>query len=405
VKRVQFALIFAILYIIASPLSAYAAELPDIAAKSYILTDFDTGAVLAEHQADEPLPPASMTKMMTEFIVLDKIKSGEIHWDDVVTVSQRAAAINEAQINLRAGDKITVRELFIATAVQSANDAAVALAEYVGGSEENFVKMMNDKARQLGLTHTHFANATGLNREAYPDPPKTQGEHVMSARDLAILATQLIKTHPEILSITSLSQYTFFKGTNRQKTYKNWNMMLPGLPFYYEGVDGVKTGHTDEAGYCFTGTAKRGGYRLITVIMGAKTELGRFTETKKLLDYGFENYEDKVLVENGKPVPGFETLQIENGVDRSVPVVVSQTVKMPMKRGEENKYSYRVTFFNVKAPITKGTPVGRLEIYYQNQPIPGFQPVVLVAAKDVEEASWIQLFFREIGDTISRLFD
>ena len=200
---------------------------PNIDAASYIVMDFETGVVLSEFQSDLPKPPASMTKMMTQFIVFDEVKKGNIAWEDMVTISPRAAAIDEAQIHLAAGDQVSIKELLIASVVQSANDATVALAEYIAGSEEKFVQMMNQKAKELGMNRTHFWNSTGLNKESYPDPPGGDERHVMSARDTAILAQKLLKSHPEIVQYTSLPSYTFFEGTPRAHRYYNWNWMLP----------------------------------------------------------------------------------------------------------------------------------------------------------------------------------
>jgi D-alanyl-D-alanine carboxypeptidase (penicillin-binding protein 5/6) len=379
---------------------------PNVKAISYILMDFDSGEILDAKNADQPRPPASMTKIMAAFIVLDKIKSGKIHWDDVVTVSKRAASVNEAQINLAPGEKITVRQLFIAMLVQSANDATVALAEYIAGSEEAFVNLMNKKAKELGMTHTHFHCATGLDDRLYPDPPKTPGPHVMSAYDTAILATKLIQTYPEVLKVTSILHYTFHKGTSRAMQVTNWDKMLPGLKFYYAGVDGMKTGHTDAAGYCFTGTAKRGDFRLVSVVMGTSSDDNRFIETRKLLDYGFKEYEPKVLAASGNPIPGAKAVALPNGVERTVPVVPAKTIKLPIHMGQYQNYQIKVTFNpNLKAPLAKGTVVGEARVVYRGQEVPGVAPVDVVTAQPVEEASWIRLFFRHIGDTVRGWFD
>jgi D-alanyl-D-alanine carboxypeptidase (penicillin-binding protein 5/6) len=379
---------------------------PDLQAKSYILLDFHSGEVLDEKNAEVPRAPASMTKMMTVFVVLDQIKSGKIHWNDVVTVSPRAAAINEAQIGLVPGEKITVRQLFIATLVESANDAAVALAEYVGGTEENFVAMMNQKAKELGLTHTHFRCASGLDFRLYPDPPNVPGQHVMSAQDTAILATKLIQTYPEILKTTSIPHYTFYKGTKRQLKVTNWDLMLPGLKFSYQGVDGLKTGHTDSAGYCFTGTARRGDFRLISVVMGTPSDSYRFLETKKLFDYGFHEFVPQVLVKKGEPIPGAKALALPNGVERTVPVTVERSVELPIHKGERDRYQVKVTFKpNLKAPLKQGAVVGEAQVLYNGEPVKGIAPIQVVTAKAAEQASWIRLFFREIGDTVRNWFD
>ncbi|SEM83618.1 D-alanyl-D-alanine carboxypeptidase family protein [Lihuaxuella thermophila] len=406
-RKISITYLCLLLLVLLLPVQSYAAEeLPGVRAKSYILMDFASGVILDEKAADQPRPPASMTKLMSAYIVLDKIEAGELRWEDEVTVSKRAAAIEEAQIHLKAGERETVRELFIAMAVQSANDATVALAEHVAGNEEAFVQLMNDKARRLGMEHTHYVNATGLDRKLYPVPPKVEGEHVMSARDAAILAVQLLRAHPDILQITALPTYTFRKGTPRQQKVINWNRMLPGLKQYYKGVDGLKTGHTNAAGYCFTGTAKRGDYRLVSVVMGTASETLRFTETKKLFDYGFQRYQLKTLIPEFKPVPGTPSLALPNGVERTVPVVVEEAIQLPVRMGEENKYQFKVTFNpGVKAPLGTGAVVGQVKVLYNGQEIKGLAPVNLLAAAHVEEASWFRLFFRDVGDTVKSWFE
>ncbi|TCP63555.1 DNRLRE domain-containing protein [Baia soyae] len=263
---------------------------PNVEAESYIIIDAKTGQQLYGKSVNQPRPPASMTKMMTEFVVLDQIKNGKISWDDVVEVSPRAAGIDESQIELEAGEKMSVRELFMAMAVYSANDATAALAEHVSGTETEFVNAMNQKAKELNLNETHFRNATGLNMDNYPDPPKVDGEHVMSAENTANLARTLLQQYPELEKIVSTPQYTFRKGTPREKKVISWNRMLPGLDQFYPGVIGLKTGFTTPAGYCFTGVTEQEGKRFITVVMGAKTQDARFTETKKLLDYAFAKF-------------------------------------------------------------------------------------------------------------------
>ncbi|SHE79321.1 D-alanyl-D-alanine carboxypeptidase [Seinonella peptonophila] len=261
---------------------------PQIEAASYVLINDQTGKVMAQKDQNEPRPPASMTKMMTAYLVLDQIQQKRIHWDDEVVVSKRAAAIDEAQIFLVENERITVKELMKGVMVQSGNDAAVALAEYAGGTEEKFVEMMNHKAKQLGLRHTHFNNASGLDHKDYPDPPKSPGNHVMSAADTVQLGRSLVKVHPGIFKFSTIAHYTFHPGTDREQKVTNWNRMLPGLEYEYQGVDGIKTGSTSAAGYCFTGTVERDHQRLFSVVMGAPTVAKRFTETKKLYDYGFQ---------------------------------------------------------------------------------------------------------------------
>lgn len=393
------------------PHHVWAAENPalqSVQAEAYYLMDVKSGVILAEKDAETPRPPASMTKMMAQLLVLEQIKQGTIKWDDPVKVSPRAAAINEAEIQLKPNEEMSIKELFIASVVKSANDATVALAEHIAGSETKFVEMMNVKASELGMKGTHFRNATGLNMEEYGShAPEGSGEHEMGAHDSAILANTLIKEYPEILEYTSIANYTFRKGTAGQVTVKNYNWMLPErkkVP--YEGVDGLKTGHTNEAGFCFTGTAKRGDFRVISVVMKTSAESKRFSETKKLLDYAFTQYEPKTLLKTGEAVPGFENLTLPNGVEETIGVQTKSDVYLPMKKRESQKYQYKVTFLpDVKAPILAGQEVGKVEVLYDGKTISGLQQIPLVSAKDMEEGSWIRLFFRSVGNEVESWFE
>jgi D-alanyl-D-alanine carboxypeptidase (penicillin-binding protein 5/6) len=396
-------LLFVLTLVLIQPGSIFAAEtIQTIQAKSYIVMDYDSGEILREKNEEEPRPPASMTKMMVMFVILDKIKAGELSWNDRVTVSKRAAEVHEASINLLPGEKMTVRELFIAMTVQSANDAAVALAEHVAGSEEAFVQLMNEKAKSLGMIHTHYRCATGLDMKFYSDPPKVGGEHVMSAQDTAILATKLLKTHPEILEFTSMIKYQFRKGTARQYNVINWNWMLPGLKHKYNGVDGMKTGHTGAAGYCFTGTAKRNDFRIVTVVMGTQSNDKRFIETAKLMDYSYNNFEITTLVSRGKGISHYEQLPLPNGVERTVPIVAKDEIKLPIHKGERDKYKIQVTFRpHLKAPLAAGAVVGTAKVFYGNQEVKGIATTDVVTSVNIKEASWIQLFFRKAWDEVN----
>ncbi|MGA8941925.1 MAG: D-alanyl-D-alanine carboxypeptidase family protein [Thermoactinomyces sp.] len=389
------------------PLSAFAERngSPDVKARSYFLMDFESGVPLAEKNADQPLPPASMTKMMSAFIVLDHIHNGKLNWNDIVRISQRTQSVDETQIYLVAGEEITVRELFLAMLVYSANDATVALAEHIAGTEENFVQLMNEKARQLGMKNTHYCTATGLDLHLYSDPPKVPGKHVMSARDTAILAASLIRSYPEVLQVTSISKYTFHQGTSREQQVNNWNLMLPGLHYEYAGVDGMKTGHTNAAGYCFTGTVKREKTRLISVVMGTKNDNGRFSETKKLFDYGYEFIPVPLTAKDGT-IKGQENLPLPNGVERSVPVVARKEVIVPILQGKQGRYTLKIEFAsNLRAPLARGTVVGKAFLFYDGVKVEGFQPVDVVTAQAIEEGSWLRLIFRSAGDEIASWFD
>lgn len=262
---------------------------PEVEAKAVVLMDLNTGRILFSQNGDEPLPPASMPKMMTELIILDKMKAGTHDWDEMVTISEHASTVGGVRLSLNEGDELTVRELFQSMAVYSANDAAVALAEHFAGSEAEFVKQMNLKAKELQLSNqTYFVNASGFENSDKGSDQKLdgRGETRMTATDTAKLAAHLIKSHPEFLNTSSKTQMKL-KGRDLYLSTTNW--MLPSLagPYSYEGTDGLKTGYTKNAGYCFTGTAEKGGSRLIAVVLGTKSKEARFEETRKLFDYGF----------------------------------------------------------------------------------------------------------------------
>ncbi|MFF2158390.1 D-alanyl-D-alanine carboxypeptidase family protein [Paenibacillus chitinolyticus] len=262
---------------------------PDIKATSALLMEVGSGRVIYERNAEESLPPASMSKMMTELIVYEEVKAGRASWEDRVTTSPYASEVTGAQIGLETGEKLALKDMLAAMAIVSANDAAVAVAEHLGGTEDEFVVKMNAKAKEIGLSDkTVFANATGLTRADLGPfaPKKNTGETLMTAKDAAKLAVYLIWEHPGILELTAKADYTL---PGRFGTLKTTNRMLPYTKdsFSYAGADGLKTGFTDQAGYCFTGTAVRDGKRLVSVVMGTETAEKRFEETRKLFNYGY----------------------------------------------------------------------------------------------------------------------
>lgn len=259
----------------------------ELEAESAILVDASTGEVLFAKNAEVPMPPASMSKMMTEILVLDGIHDGSLSWRDKATASDYAAQVPGARMGLQSGDMLTIRELFDAMTIYSANDAAVALAEHIGGTEQQFVALMNERARRIGLSEdSEFGNASGLSRtdiETY-EGSASERDTMLSAKDTAMLAGYLIGKYPEVLAVTSRRSV---KVSTSGQSLAATNWMLEEQPYAYSGNDGLKTGYTPSAGYCFTGTAKRDGKRLISVVMGAPDKETRFTETKVLYDLGF----------------------------------------------------------------------------------------------------------------------
>lgn len=407
------------------PNVAHAQANVKLAAESAILVDAETGKILLAKNADEALPPASMTKMMTEYLVLEAIDSGKISWDTPTQISDYAYKISAnnafSGIGLVQDKDYVVEDLYNAMAINSDNATTIALAELVAGSEGEFVKMMNDKGKEMGLPDFEFVNATGLENTSlgkdYPEGTEPDGTNLLSARSAALLAFHLIKDFPHALDISSIPQTTF-----DDKTIDNWNWMLPHnsvnfKQYYYEGIDGLKTGYTDLAGYCFTGTAKRNGKRLITVVMKTKSEDARFKETMKLMDYGFANFEEKTLFPTDYQLKGKSTLNVSKGKSKTVDVALSDAFKIPIKKGEDEKYSISYHFDkkkldkegNIVAPVKKGEKVGTAELVYDGKDLgyiteKGKHQVDLVATKSVEKNNWFMLTLGAIGDFFVNIF-
>ncbi|WP_231891388.1 D-alanyl-D-alanine carboxypeptidase family protein [Paenibacillus swuensis] len=398
-----------------SPTNAAPAPLAPLQldANSAVLIEESTGQVLYSMNADVAYPPASMSKMMTEYIVMEHIQSGKLTWEQSVTTTENAAAQIGSRIFLAEGDQHSVKDLYTAMAVGSANDATVALAEQISGTEQTFVKLMNDTAKRLGLSDkTHFINATGLSRSDMPDafrPQAADKETLMTAMDSAKLAYHIVKDHPETLEISKIPSYKFRERDT--KPMINYNWMLEGnkdnenfRKYVYEGLDGLKTGHTSQAGYCFTGTAKRGEMRLISVVMGAKTEPKRFIETKKVLDYGFNNFELKTIVAEGAELPDVKTAKVTKGKELEIPVVAEKAISVVMRKGDTPE-SVKITTTptaadKLVAPIKKGQEVGIVTLTYGDSK----QTMKLVAKEDMSKAGGLKLFFRGIKEFFGELF-
>lgn len=387
----------------------------DLNLKSAVLIEPKTGEVLLSVNADQPYAPASMTKMMTEYIVMNKVKKGEISWDDTVTVKENASNTVGARVYLVKGEQHTVKELYTAMALHSANDAAVALAEYVAGTEQEFVKLMNQEAKRMGMTNTYYINATGLDRIDMPEAfrPKDGTETKMSAMDAAQLVQFIIQDQPTFVDFTSLQTYKFRETDAETLVNSNWmletNKNVPELKEYaYEGLDGLKTGYTTNAGYCFAGTAERNGMRLISVVMGAETMGSRFTETKKVLDYGFNHFEVKQIVAKSSPVED-EKAPVTDGEVTEVSVVPEQAVEFIVPKGLKSpQLETKVNFSDneLTAPVKAGEKAGTITYTYQIEGLDGVQEqtVNLITAETVEEAGWFRLMMRAIGNVSNSLF-
>ncbi|KWX80812.1 peptidase M15 [Paenibacillus riograndensis] len=401
---------------------ATAAKIPSVESlglklRSAVLLEPTTGEVLLSLNADVPLPPASMTKMMTEYLVTEAVNKGQLSWDQKVVVQENASKQIGSRIFLAQGDEHTVKELYIAMAVGSANDATVALAEEVAGSEQEFVAMMNETAQKMGMKTAYFINSTGLNRADMPAKfqPDTDRETVMSAMDAAILAKHIVTDHPDFTDFTTIQSYKFRDRDKAPMINYNWmleaNKNVTNFKAYaYPGLDGLKTGHTNDAGNCFTGTAVRDGMRLISVVMGADSEPHRFTETKKVLDFGFNNFEVKQVVAPKAVIAGNETVPVLKGKNKTVPVVTDAGVTFIVPKGTASPQIKNAVVINdpatLVAPIAGASKVGKVTYSYQVEGITQVQEktVNLITAEEAEKAGWFKLLMRAIGEFFGDLF-
>ncbi|MCA1030604.1 D-alanyl-D-alanine carboxypeptidase [Bacillus timonensis] len=347
-------------------------------ARSAILIERDTGTVLFEKNSHEKLPPASMTKIMTMLLIMEAIDKGTIKWDEKVRTSEYAASMGGSQIFLEAGEEMTVDEMMRGIAIASGNDASVAMAERIAGSEEGFVEMMNNKAKQLGLKNTSFKNPTGL-------PAK---DHYSTAHDMALMAKELLK-YEEVTKYTG--KYEDYLRENTEKKF--WLVNTNRLVKFYPGVDGVKTGYTSEAKYCLTATAEKNKMRLISVVFGAPTPKDRNAQITKMLDYGFSQYNTHPMYERNQVVSAAE---VSKGSKKKVNVTTSEPISVLTKKGEstDNIVKEVVLKEDIQAPVKKGDKLGVL-ILKKDDKVISKSP--LVSAEDINEASWWKLFKRTIG--------
>lgn len=353
-------------------------DLADDAA-SAILIERDTGTVLYEKNADKKLPPASMTKIMTMLLIMEALDEGKIKIDDKVRTSEYAASMGGSQIFLEAGEEMTVDEMLRGIAIASGNDASVAMAEHIAGSADGFIEMMNSKANELGLKNTSFKNATGLPAQS----------HFSTARDMAIMAKELLK-YDTITKYTGVYEDYLRENTDKKFWLVNTNRLVK----FYPGVDGVKTGFTNEAKYCLTATAKKDGMRVIAVVMGASTPKERNRQVTKMLDYAFSQYQTHPMYGRNQPL---SKVKVSKGNKSSINAVTSEQISLLTKKGENVKDIQQefVINENIKAPIHKGDELGKL-LLKKGDKILVESP--LVAGSDVKAASWWNLFKRTIGD-------
>ena len=314
-------------------------------AKSGIIMEPTTNKVIFEKNSHERLEPASMTKMMTLLLTFEALDNGKISLDDMVHISKVAAAMGGSQMFLEENSNIRLEEIIKGVSIASANDGAVALAEYIGGSVENFVNMMNQKIADLGLTDTHFTNPHGLHAD----------NHYSSAYDMAIIAANLI-SHEKILEYTSIYEDYF----NKPDGSRTWLVNTNKLTRYYEGVDGLKTGYTKEAGYCLTATAKKNNIRYITVLMGEPTSDLRSSETTSMLNYAFNSFKLNTIISKFQELG---TVYIDKSKEKTVKIVTKKDItELISKEKDSPNYTYNLKIDKLKAPLKKGTKVGTVEI-------------------------------------------
>ncbi|MBI3897394.1 MAG: D-alanyl-D-alanine carboxypeptidase [Gammaproteobacteria bacterium] len=358
-------LLFALLLLL--PLSAFAVERPpNLNAQAWLLVDYDSASVIAEHNADKPLPPASLTKLMSIYLVFEKLHAGKLRMTDMISVSENAARTSGSQLRLRAGASVRVEDLIRGMLLRSANDATVALAEHVGGSETQFVADMNARARSWNLSGTHFMNPYGLD---------TPG-HTSTARDLTRISMALIRDFPEYYRFFSLREFTF-----RRASVRNSNRLL----WYDRAVDGMKTGYTSQAGYCLVASARHGSMRLIAAVLGSPRGSIRMTAGKRLLDYGFRNYETRLLFAANQTAAEARVWQ---GQDTVLPLGTGQNLYLTLPRGWHPRVRTQMTLANnLSTPVKLGQHLGVLALQLDNKV---FAQYPLVALKAVANGTFTQ---------------
>jgi serine-type D-Ala-D-Ala carboxypeptidase (penicillin-binding protein 5/6) len=346
--------------------------------KSAILIERDSGKVLYEKNSNEELPPASMTKIMTMLLIMESIDQGKLTWNEKIRASEYAASMGGSQIFLEPGEEMTTKEMLRGIAIGSGNDASVAMAERIAGSEEAFVDRMNDKAKALGLKHTFFKNTTGL----------PVSGHFSTASDMAVMAKELLK-YEDITKFTGMYEAYLRENTDK----KFWLVNTNKLVRFYPGVDGLKTGFTAEAKYCLTATAQKNGMRVIAVVFGAPTSKERNAQVTKMLNYAFNQYETHPMYKRNQTIA---QVRISKGQEKSVEAVTSEPISLLTKKGENTKNVKRQVTINknLKAPIKKGDTVGTIKLIKNGEV---FLESPLIANENIKEAGWWTLYKRSFG--------
>lgn len=346
-------------------------------AKSAILLETSTGSIIFEKNSHDKLSPASMTKMMSMLLIIENIEKGVINWDDMVRASKNAKDMGGSQILLEEGEEMSVRDLFKGISIASGNDAVVAMAEYIGGTVEEFVNMMNKRAESLGLKDTLFQNPHGLEEE----------NHYSSAYDMAIIAKELVK-HPEVLKYTSTYEDYLREGTNKKLWLVNTNKLVR----FYKGVDGLKTGYTEDAGYCLTATADKG-FRLIAVVMGEETSELRNKEVSEMLDYAYSQYNLNLIIDDNQIL---SKQPVEKGTKKEVEVNSIEDVTILTKKVDKTKkYTYDITYDKIVAPIHIGDKVGTIYLKEDGKDI---KQIDITVRENIKKANLLSLYLRYLKE-------
>lgn len=373
-KKIVFILISLFSFIFIKNVSAV--EM-DISAKSAILVDFNTGKVLYSKNENEPLAMASMTKVMSMLLIMEKIDDGSLKYDDIVEISTESSSMGGSQIFLNPGDKYKVIDLLKGIAMASANDAVVALAEKTYGSKEHFIDAMNKKAESLGLKNTHFVNVHGLDEEG----------HYSSAYDMSVMARELLK-HEKILDFTRVYEEYLTKPDGSQIWLVNTNKLVR----FYDGVDGLKTGFTQKAGYCLTATGKKNNLRLISVVMGEESIEKRSSDTVKLLNYGFNTFKVN-LIKNKSEILG--KVNVQKGKKENVDVVlVNDLIELLNASDKPSNYKFKILVDKITAPVKKGDVIGKVKVLNDNGIL--ISQVDITVNENVLKANLWDLFKRNL---------
>jgi D-alanyl-D-alanine carboxypeptidase (penicillin-binding protein 5/6) len=353
---------------------------PSLAAKSWLLIDAQTGHIITEYNADQSLPPASLTKMMTTYIASEQIASGNIGYNDMVRISEKAWRKGGSKMYIREGTEVKLEDLLRGIIIQSGNDASIAMAEYIAGSEDAFADLMNQTAFSLGMRNSHFMNATGW-------PAKN---HYTTARDLSLLARALINDHPEDYSIYSEKEFTY--NDIRQP---NRNSLL----WQDDSVDGIKTGHTEEAGYCLVSSAVKDGMRLISVVMGTRSEKDRAAETQKLITYGFRFYETVKSYDASQQLIESE---IWKGDNNSIKLGTEEAIWLTIPRGTAGDINAELEVPELlQAPVIQGEKIGTIKLTLNGETL-ATKP--LIALESVDEGGLFKRFWHWIVLMVKGLF-